>query len=297
MVLKNFSKGLGNLVGDVISGSGNLVSKGVEKVGFEKTADFIGETAGMVGKASSAGIATTGQVAEGIYKTAKGQIQKDTDERTDGVDELKDAGGRVIRGIGSAIKMGAKNTYETGAGLVTKDYDRAKGGARNLAQLGIVMLTAVSVIDLMDGPDAVTAQEIQSMNMGLVGDVHPITGVPFELSTVEFDGQLVEGAFPVFNSAFETELPGSLYLTTDSMHFRFANVQLAEAIEHQPSLAAELHLTPQQVEDLHNNVTPEGYVWHHHEQPGVLQLVEEDVHNTTAHTGGRFIWGGGSEYR
>ena len=129
MVLKSLTKGLGNLVDDVISGSGSLVSKGVEKVGFDKAADFIEETAGMVGKASSVGIATTGQVAEGIYKTAKGQIQKDAEERADGVDELKDAGGRIMRGIGSTIKMGAKNTYETGAGLVTKDYDRAKGGA------------------------------------------------------------------------------------------------------------------------------------------------------------------------
>ena len=41
----------------------------------------------------------------------------------------------------------------------------------------------------------------------------------------------------------------------------------------------------------------EGYTWHHNEQPGVLQLVDEETHAETGHTGGREILGGGSEYR
>lgn len=30
---------------------------------------------------------------------------------------------------------------------------------------------------------------------------------------------------------------------------------------------------------------------------GVLQLVDEETHAQTGHTGGREIWGGGSDYR
>lgn len=32
---------------------------------------------------------------------------------------------------------------------------------------------------------------------------------------------------------------------------------------------------------------PKGYVWHHTERPGVMQLVEYGIHNVTPHNGGR----------
>ncbi len=40
--------------------------------------------------------------------------------------------------------------------------------------------------------------------------------------------------------------------------------------------------------------TPSGYVWHHHEIPGIMQLVERSKHNTfekgAAHDGGALFW-------
>ena len=38
-------------------------------------------------------------------------------------------------------------------------------------------------------------------------------------------------------------------------------------------------------------------MWHHSEQPGVLQLVDKDLHDKSGHTGGRNLWGGGTEHR
>ena len=32
--------------------------------------------------------------------------------------------------------------------------------------------------------------------------------------------------------------------------------------------------------------TPSGYVWHHHQDKGLMQLVEEGVHRQTGHTSG-----------
>ncbi|MEK4230183.1 HNH endonuclease [Solibacillus sp. FSL H8-0538] len=296
-MVKNISKGLGQLVDGAISGVGELASKGVKKAGFDEAAYFIEDTTSMIGKASGGSIAMTGQAVEGIYKTAKGQIQKDDFERSEGVDELKDAGGRVVRSVGSFLKNGVTNVYETGAGLATKDYDRAKKGAVNVAKLGLVSAFAFTIVDLVEGTDEVQAREIQSINAALVGDVHPVTGVPFELNEVHYDGQVITDAFPVFESSFKMQLPESMYLMTDDAQFRFANAQLADAIAAQPSLAAEIGLTEGQVADLYLNETPNGFVWHHHEQPGTLQLVDEKVHDQTAHTGGRFIWGGGSVYR
>ena len=74
-------------------------------------------------------------------------------------------------------------------------------------------------------------------------------------------------------------------------------MQLYDAIQQNPSLQSELQLNHAQVEALVMNETPNGFTWHHHEQPGQLQLVESSIHNNTAHTGGRFIWGGGTEAR
>ena len=38
-----------------------------------------------------------------------------------------------------------------------------------------------------------------------------------------------------------------------------------------------------------------GLVWHHHEDPGRMQLLPKDLHNTVPHTGGYAIWGGGAK--
>ena len=42
--------------------------------------------------------------------------------------------------------------------------------------------------------------------------------------------------------------------------------------------------------------TPSGYVWHHNEETGKMQLVKVEDHDRTqggaAHTGGKALWGG-----
>lgn len=43
-----------------------------------------------------------------------------------------------------------------------------------------------------------------------------------------------------------------------------------------------------------NGETPEGYTWHHHEEPGIIQLVDTEIHAQTGHTGGSELWGEGS---
>lgn len=296
-MLKKLSQKSGQLLNGAISTTGNLISKGVEKTGYDKPAEWIKEASDKAGRATEASLSLTGQVAEGAYKTAKGQFQKDSDTRDDGVDELKGAGKSLVKGIGGFIKEGATSSYETASGLFTKDYDRAKSGAWRLSQLAAVSIFAISVVDILDGADAVQAESVQAMNATLEGDVHPETGVAFERAVVEHDGNVISDVFPVFESSFTAELSTDQYLQTDSLHFKEANLQLASAISDNPSLAHELGLSTTDVQLLAHNITPDGYTWHHHEQPGVLQLVDSEVHNETAHTGGRAIWGGGSDYR
>ena len=138
--------------------------------------------------------------------------------------------------------------------------------------------------------------EIHTRNESLEGDRHPITGVPFERKTVQdADGNDVTGVFPVFDSAFDAQLPQDLYQATDKEQFAECNKQLKDAIEKDPELAKKF--TPEQLEQIRNCDTPDGYTWHHNEETGKMQLVDSDIHAKTGHTGGKTIWGGGNENR
>lgn len=138
--------------------------------------------------------------------------------------------------------------------------------------------------------------EIHTRNESLEGDRHPITGVPFERRTVKDDeGNDVTGVFPVFDTEYDSYLPENLYQSTDKEQFADSNKQLKEAIEKDPELAKKF--LPEQLEQIKNGDTPDGYTWHHNEETGKMQLVDSDIHAKTGHTGGKTIWGGGNENR
>lgn len=138
--------------------------------------------------------------------------------------------------------------------------------------------------------------EIQTRRSDLEGKEHPETGVRYERKEVDLgNGEIVEGVFPEFESNFDARLDESQYLDSDARQFREATNQLQAAIEANPEMAEKF--TPEQLEQISRGRTPDGYVWHHSENPGVLQLVAKEIHDATPHTGGRAIWGGGQEYR
>jgi hypothetical protein len=95
-------------------------------------------------------------------------------------------------------------------------------------------------------------------NGKLAGGVHPKTSVPFD-----------ENGFPDFSQWRHPDVPDvQIDLTgSRSKDFRLANE------------AAGL------------DSTPDGYTWHHNQEPGLMQLIEYDAHRLTAHTGG-FSGGG-----
>ena len=141
---------------------------------------------------------------------------------------------------------------------------------------------------------------LRTINESLEGDRHPITGVPFVKKVIEtLSGERIEGVFPVFESPFKAEIPEDTYLKGDKDQFRICNQQLAEKIDNDPNFAKQF--TKDQIEQIHDGIkdgsAPDGYVWHHEPESGVLSLVDSDIHGKTGHTGGRFIWGGGSDFR
>lgn len=145
--------------------------------------------------------------------------------------------------------------------------------------------------------DEATRININTRNESLEGDIHPETGVPYVFKTIELeDGSIVEGVFPEFTSSFDAQIPVDLHEATDSAQFKECNKQLCEYINAQPEEAGK-RFSAEQLDDIKNGRTPEGFTWHHSEQPGKIQLVDTEVHAKSAHTGGRVVWGGGNDNR
>lgn len=153
----------------------------------------------------------------------------------------------------------------------------------------------INTIERNDGEN----QEVRAIicrNESLADDVHPITGVPFEEKVVKDEnGEDVRVVVPVFDSTFDAQLPDNMLQASDAKQFKECNAQLLEKVENDPEFAKKF--TPEQVEQIKNGHTPDGYTWHHHEDTGKMQLVDSKTHNQTGHTGGKVIWGGGEEHR
>jgi hypothetical protein len=146
-------------------------------------------------------------------------------------------------------------------------------------------------VDEAEGPKRVTC-----INEKYSGQNHPDTGVPYVEKTVrDADGNEVVGVFPQFDSDFDAYLPENMLQESDPKQFAEANRQLKEKYDSDPEFASKFN--ERQRDDIENGRTPYGYTWHHNEETGKLQLVDYETHANTRHTGGRAIWGGGSENR
>lgn len=119
-------------------------------------------------------------------------------------------------------------------------------------------------------------------------------GVSYERRTIEINGVKIEGVFPKFDSVFDTELDADNYKS--KTYAEKCNTKLKEAIENEPELRSKF--TEEQLKDIEEGRTPMGYVWHHNEEPGKIQLVKRENHDRTiggaAHTGGNSLWGADS---
>lgn len=140
-----------------------------------------------------------------------------------------------------------------------------------------------------------TPEKIKCENEALVDKKHPKTEVPFVKKIVEVEGKLYEVVVPQFDSKFDAQLPTDQLKATDSKQFQECNAQLKDAIASNEELREQFN--DEQLEQIENGDTPDGYTWHHDAEVGKMQLVDTEIHQRTGHTGGRLIWGGGTENR
>jgi hypothetical protein len=296
-VFRKVGKGLGTVGGGIIGGTVKLTGKAVGSK-WKETGEWIEDVGESVQSASKIALDNAGQFVDGAVQGTYGVIKKDDHYKQKGLNDLKDSTGRTIKGVGSALKYTINNAGTTYQGFRSGDKEQAIKGLKNIGKVVAVSGLAIGVVDLVDGADGAEAEALETRNDHLNGYVHPETGVPFVEKTVELPNeQVVEGTFPVFDSTFNVIIAEDLYLESDDVHFGVANDTLYQAIVENPNLANELGFSTADVQALANGQTPEGYTWHHNEESGLIQLVDEETHAQTAHTGGRAIWGGGSEHR
>ena len=177
---------------------------------------------------------------------------------------------------------------------VAKEADDVADAAKKVDKVDDIANVAKRTDTIQDMADN-TADYIPiiTRNQSLLGDKHPITGVEFVQSKIDLsDGSKLIGVFPKFDSKVDIQLPVEYYKES----FEVQKVYLADALKKMAEDPEELKtlqktFSADEIDDILKGVIPEGFIWHHNEQEGLMQLVDEATHEATGHTGGMSIWG------
>lgn len=121
-------------------------------------------------------------------------------------------------------------------------------------------------------------------NKRYAGEVNPKTGIEDDIN-----------GFPIFDSKVTYQLPESYYYGSRDGAFPDLNKQLYLDIES----GVVDNPFPEGVDysSLQNGKMPSRgpnepyFSWHHNQEPGIMQLVDYNIHNDSRHTGGYAIWG------
>lgn len=133
----------------------------------------------------------------------------------------------------------------------------------------------------------------KTINVSMEGKAHKC-GVYYQREQVSIQGIVVEGVFPVFNALFEPPIMSEELQKSDkyTKQFDYCNQELKNAVLTDKSLAGQFSKV--QLSQIMDGKTPAGYTWHHHQQPGRMQLARKKEHNAAmqgaAHTGGGALW-------
>lgn len=318
-----FAKNAGLLAGKI---SGKVLGGVTRAVGELAGSAYLKEIGDSVEKVTENTGRIVGEAVSGVLDVGAGILMQDPVRRNAGFQDIGSAIFSTARGVWDGVGFVFENGKRVAQGLYYGDTGRLKEGLKHLGKAAVVGTIAVGVIDLagadpaaaadspgvysdtaapldmdtltpaLDGADPGHVTHMDTINAALEGELHPETGVPYESKIVQLAGdEYIQGVFPDFEEVYAGTIPESMYMESDCVQFSYMNEQLAEQIARDPALASAF--TETQISQIMEGETPDGYVWHHSEEPGRLELVSEDEHAKSAHTGGRAIWGGGSEYR
>ena len=133
-------------------------------------------------------------------------------------------------------------------------------------------------------PKLGTIAKKKPINYKLKNSIHPISKVRYN-----------KNGFPIFKKVITCKLPMHLLRDKDNKQFRYCNFKLLRDLKIKK--IKNKKFTKEQLSQIRHGKTPKGYTWHHNQRKATMELVNKDIHNKTAHTGGRKLWGGGKENR
>lgn len=112
----------------------------------------------------------------------------------------------------------------------------------------------------------------------MVNKRNPRTGIYFDS-----DG------FPKFKAIAEVKLERKYWKKDRDVHFYRASKILYSLIQKSSRLAKKF--SRRDISAFKQGNLPSKYTWHHHQDKGLLQLVDSDIHSKVRHNGGFAIWG------
>jgi hypothetical protein len=175
------------------------------------------------------------------------------------------------------------------AGKVAKGKEVLSRGAKKVA------VTAANAVPFSDKVIK-ASKNIKTIPNNLNAGVTELNGIKYRWRfVVANDGTIMKGNFPVFDSKCNVNLPKDMLQASDKSQFKYCSEKLRDTVNKNDKLKSIFN--SDQLAQIENGETPDGYTWHHNERTGLMQLVDSATHSATPHTGGRAIWGGGSEKR
>ena len=98
-----------------------------------------------------------------------------------------------------------------------------------------------------------------------------------------------EDGFPKFKAIAEIKLSRKDWKKDRDIHFYRASKMLYEKTQKSARLAKKF--TRKELNEFKRGEVPTKYTWHHHQDKGILQLVDYNIHSKVRHNGGFSIWG------
>lgn len=262
---KRLGKGLGNVVDRTVKTGVSLAGKGIQRTPLKEAGKWVEEVAPLVGQATGNTVKLAGTVVDGTVTAGVGLVRKDEANIDKGVEDLKKAGGYVVRDVTGTLKNVTENGVEVLKGVAYSDRRRATEGIKTL---GKTVVAGSAGTNFEKDEDVV----VQARKPAFVA-------------------RQEDASFPQFTPVYEVKLPEELIKASNKKQVNYCNHALSKAIQEGEAISDKLALNELDRINLEHGMTPENFVWHHHEIPGVMQLVDEEEHNQVPHMNAKVMWG------
>lgn len=151
--LKEFGKGLGEVVGTVTGEPVKWAGKKLAEHGNKEAGDWVKGVGNGIQTSTQFAGERLGETASGVYGLAEGTIKQDRSKQSQAFDDLSDGVGKTVKGVGHTIKHTATNVGEVAGGVMDGDEQRWKEGLKNVTTTAAVGVLGVSVLDAADAVD------------------------------------------------------------------------------------------------------------------------------------------------